>query len=104
MTPEEFVKCCHKEKTAMLSRYFNTPATTAVGIAIGELNLSPSDLARLKSILDDVLTDTFMALLYAIDGCASLGGKQRTYRLLDEDGTELTGELQGLASEHFDPR
>lgn len=104
MSPEEFVKCCHEEKSSMLARYFEAPATTAVGIAIGELNLPPSDLARLQSILDDVLTDTFMTVLYAIDGCASLGGRQRNYRLLDEDGTELTGELEGLASEHFDPR
>jgi hypothetical protein len=48
--------------------------------------------------------DAIMTWLYTINGRASLGGWQCTFRLLDENGAELTGELQGLASERFDPR
>jgi hypothetical protein len=104
MTPEEFVKCCHAEKDAMLARYFDPEQQTAVGTAIAELKLTESDQARLKHIIDDALTDTFFTLLYALDGCASLGGQQRNYQLIDEEGTVLTGELEGLVFERFGSR
>ena len=45
--------------------------------------------------------DVFYTFLLALDGAASLGGEQVLYKLYDEDGSELTGELEGLAWERL---
>ncbi|CAN5850756.1 hypothetical protein BH24DEI2_BH24DEI2_03930 [soil metagenome] len=55
----------------------------------------------LERIIDGVLTDVFYTFLLGLDGAASLGEKQVVYRLYDEEENELTGELEGLAWEHF---
>ena len=101
MTPAEFVACFVKEKRSLLDSYF-LDAETAVGAEIRALDLPPGKLKALKSILDGALTDAFYTVLLALDGAASLGGKQVTYSLRDEDGNELTGgDIEGEAYEQF---
>jgi hypothetical protein len=54
-------------------------------------------------VLDGVLTDAFYTVLLALDGAASLGGRQVTYSLRDEGGREPTGsgEIEAAAWERF---
>lgn len=49
------------------------------------------------------LTDVFYTMLLALDGEASLGGKQETYRLTDSGGnlTSGQGELEAAAWQYF---
>ena len=90
MTPREFVDCFSREKDALLRGYLNG-AGTSVGSQIARLQLEPDKLKLLSQILDGVLTDAFYTLLLGLEGEASIGGRQETYRLCDAQGTVLTG-------------
>ena len=73
-----------------------------MGAQIKAMDLSAKELKALRAVLDGVLTDAFYTVLLALDGAASLGGKQVTYSLRDEDGNELTGgEIEASAWERF---
>ncbi len=101
MTPAQFVALFAKEKRGMLTSYLSD-ADTAVGAQIRAMDLSPKELKALRRVLDGVLRDAFYTVLLALDGAASLGGKQVTYSLRDEQGKELTGgEIEACAWERF---
>jgi hypothetical protein len=101
MTPAQFVRLFAKEKRDMLGSYLSDP-DTAVGGQIKAMDLSARELKALRAVLDGVLTDAFYTVLLALDGAASLGGKQITYSLRDEEGRELTGgEIEAAAWEQF---
>jgi hypothetical protein len=102
MTPEEFVQCFVAEKETLLQTYFMPDSETDVGMRLGKLGLDSERLLAVREILDGALTDAFYTVLLAIDGEASLGGKQILYKLLDDNGTELTGgEIEAAAWEAF---
>jgi hypothetical protein len=50
-----------------------------------------------------VLTDTFYTLLLGLDGSASIGGIQQTYKIYGEDGKLISdcGEIEAEAAEAF---
>ena len=101
MTPAQFVRLFAKEKRELLHSYL-TETDTEAGAHVKALKLSRAQEKILKSILDGVLTDAFYTVLLALDGAASLGGKQVAYSLRDEDGNELTGgEIEAAAWEQF---
>lgn len=101
MTPAQFVGLFAKEKRDLLRSYLGG-ADTAVGAQIKAMKLPAKESKALRAVLDGVLTDAFYTVLLALDGAASLGGRQVTYSLRDEDGKELTGgEIEGLAWERF---
>jgi hypothetical protein len=104
MTPEEFVKGFYLEKQDFLDQYFNNSnATTHVSALISELNLDEEGMQKIKTILDNVLTDVFYTILLGIDGAANIGGSQHMYKLLDEEDNKLTGsgEIEAFAYEYF---
>lgn len=103
MTAEEFAGLFGKEKSSLLDRYFGAKSETAVGKVIASLSLSPEQIVGLRQVIDGVLTDSFYTVLLALDGCASLGGKQIDYELKDEDGNILTGagEIEAAAWQEF---
>ena len=103
MTPEEFAKCCAQEKSDLLAKYFDPTAGTAVGRAIASLELTAEQHTTMKAMLNTALTDTFYTMLLALDGEASLGGKQESYRLTDSEGNVIAGEgeLEAAAWRHF---
>ena len=101
MTPAQFVGLFANEKRDMLRSYLSGP-DTAVGAQIKAMDLTTKEVKALTAVLDGVLTDAFYTVLLALDGAASLGGKQVTYSLRDEDGNELTGgEIEAAAWERF---
>jgi len=101
MTPEEFVECCAREKEALLKAYMNPRSASAVSKGVASLGLSDAQKKVLTQVLGDVLTDVFYTVLLGLDGAAPIGGRQVSYKLLDEEGNELTGDLEGLAWERF---
>ncbi|MEL6626479.1 MAG: hypothetical protein AAFO96_07945 [Bacteroidota bacterium] len=105
MTPKEFVKGFYQEKEEALNLYTQDLSTTAVGILIQQLNLSPEQMPILRQILDGVMTDTMYGILLGLDGAASIGGEQEDYQIFDEEGNKLTGgNIEGYAFEFFQQR
>ena len=101
MTPADFVACAAKEKEELLAAYFVTGSETEVAKKIEAMRLTPDQKKEVMKVVDGVLTDAFYAFLLALDGAGSLGGKQRAFVLRDEDGTLLSGDLEGPAWEQF---
>ena len=100
MTGEQFVKLCYEEKKTILAEYFNPNSSSVVGkkiSAITEQGISKDDLYDLLNL---VLKENYYTLLLGLDGEASLGNTQITYKLYDENGNLLNecGELEAAAS------
>ena len=103
MTGEEFVKHCYDEKESILRQYFAESSESSVGEILSELIRSGADKEQLHKLVDTVMTDSFYTILLGLDGAASLGGEQVTYKLYDEEGSLLNecGELEESAYEFF---
>ena len=102
MTPKDFTKGFYDEKAHLLKTYFDTNQGSEVGILIRTLDLEVDQIEILKKILNNVITDSLYTVLLGLDGAASIGGQQEMYKLLDENGNELTGgEIESYAWEYF---
>lgn len=103
MTAEEFVELFAKEKDDLLKFYFDPNSQTAVAADIASLNLTPEQNEIAYRVVNGILTDTLYTVLLGLDGEASIGGTQITYKLYDEDGNELTGTglIEAFAWEKF---
>ncbi len=101
MTAEDFVDCCSKERGYFLQSCLNPDSNTVAAQEIASLNLDDAQKEIIHSAISHLLTDVFYSFLLALDGAASLGGKQVSYKLFNEEGNELTGELEALAWERF---
>jgi hypothetical protein len=77
------------------------PNLSIVGAKIANMNLDPEQVHAMHGILGAALTDTLYTVLMALDGEASLGEAQVLYRLYDDKGNLLTGELETAAYEAF---
>ncbi len=103
MTPEEFVQLAKSERDQFLAMCFDPKSNSAVASEFAAMKLDADREAALKQAIAGLLTDVFYTWLLALDGCASFGGKQRSYVLKDEDGSLLTdcGAIEGAAYEAF---
>ena len=105
---EDFVKSFYEEKKSLIQRYFakgpdEFGQRAQVAQWIEELGLDEQENGKLRTILDAVVTDVMYMTLLALDGDASIGGRQESYRLFDESGNELTssGMIEAFAYEYF---
>ena len=101
MNTEEFVKAFHTEKQDILNVYFSQNSETEVGQLIKSLKLTDQQTEIMKKVLDSSFTDIIYTILLGLDGCASIGGIQEMYDLKDENGNQLSGEIEGYAYEYF---
>jgi len=101
MSTEEFVKAFYTEKQYFLKVYLSENSETEVGELIKSLNLTEQQNEIMKKVLDSSFTDIFYSILLGLDGCASIGGIQEMYDLKDENGNQLSGEIEGYAYEYF---
>ncbi|MFC5271816.1 hypothetical protein [Adhaeribacter terreus] len=102
MTPEDFIKGFYNEKEDLLQLYFNNEYEISIGKLINSLNLKDDKKATLYKILEQTLTDSMYTILLGLDGAASIRNRQEMYKLLDEEGNELTGgEIESYAWEYF---
>jgi len=101
MNTEEFVKAFHTEKQNFLKEYLSENSKTEVGQLIQSLNLTDKQNGIMERIINNTLTDIFYTILLGLDGCASIGGIQEIYDLKDQNGNQLSGEIEGYAYEFF---
>lgn len=103
MNGEEFVKLCYKEKETILNEYFSESFSTAVTKKVKNLMRAGVGKDDLYKLIDSVMTDAYYTLLLGLDGAASLGGKQISYKIYDEKGTLLNkcGEIEEHAFTYF---
>lgn len=105
MNTEEFIKNFYQEKQNILNACFDTKSEyrTLVSTKIEELNPDKFQTEKLKEIISDVLTDTFYIILLGLDGSASIGNSQQSFKILDEDNNLISegGDLEGLAYDYF---
>lgn len=102
MTPEEFVKGFYQERQQLIDTYFNADSQSDVSSLIADLKLDERGNERIRQILHSTLRDAFYTILLGLDGEASIGDTQTMYKLLDEEGNELTGgNIEAYAYEYF---
>ena len=103
MRAKEFVEMCYEEKEIQLKEYMNGNESLVAKLK-NELALSNKQEKILYKLVDTILIDTYITLLYALDGTASLGnGKQENFKLYGEDGNLVfnSGELEIATYEAF---
>ena len=103
MKAKKFVEMCYAEKEIQLEEYMNGNESLVAKLK-GDLTLSTEQEKILYKLVDTVLTDTYLTLLYALDGTASLGnGRQENFKLYGEDGELVfdSGELEMATYEAF---
>lgn len=101
MNTKEFVKSFHIEKQDFLKEYLSENPESEVGHLIQSLNLTGEQKGIMEKIINGMLTDVFYTILLGLDGCAPIGGIQEMYDLKDEEGNQLSGEIEGYAHEYF---
>ena len=107
MQLREFVLALRNERDAMLANYADPEPATHVGALLQQASLSEAQWQSVIAALDAALTDAFYTILLGLDGAASLGGTQQSYRLHDQSGTIIsdgTGELEAIAQELLQER
>lgn len=101
MTTEELVKAFYTEKQYFLKVYLSKNPESKVGQLIKSLNLTDEQNIIMEKIMNTALTDVFYTILLGLDGCASIGGIQEMYDLKDENGNQLSGEIDAYVYEYF---
>lgn len=101
ITAEEFVNEFVGLKQSLLDGYFCEQSDLSRINRLVDAGLNSTQIDVIKDIFDDALTDSFYTILLALEGCASINNHQISYKIQDEEGNELTGELDGLAYEAF---
>lgn len=101
MNTEEFVKAFYNEKQNLFNEYLSEESKSEVGQLITSLNLNNSQSEIMNKVIDKALTDVFYTILLGLDGCASIGGNQEVYDLKDENGNQLSGNIEGYAYKYF---
>ena len=103
MNANDFAKCWKQERDYLLELYSSGQEETAVSALIDKMALSTDQKEQMKQVLGQVLTDTFYTLLLGLDGSASIGGVQESFKIYDEEENLISdcGELETKAWEHF---
>ncbi|MGM8363832.1 hypothetical protein ACSV4D_18110 [Flavobacterium sp. ARAG 55.4] len=110
MTSKEFAQSFYEEKEFLMDIYFERKIIpyaeyspkSDVAELIKKLDLNSEDNESLKKIIDGALRDVCYTILVGLDGGTSIGnGLQQIFELRDENGNELSGDLEGYAYEYF---
>jgi hypothetical protein len=103
MTPEEFVQGFRREKDWLLDVYSDPTSEASVSRLVQGCS-SALEPTAIRELLNAILTDVFYTVLLGLDGAASIGGVQQPYRILDEEGHEVSsgdGSVEEFAYEYF---
>jgi hypothetical protein len=105
MTAEEFVRNFYLERKHILDKSFDfeQESKSYVTTKIQDLKLNEEDTEKIKHIISVLLTDTFYGILLGLDGSASIGNRQETYKITAEDNIVISecGDIEGEAYETF---
>lgn len=92
MTSADFVASWRNEKDDLVQTFMGDHTETLASQKIKALGLSDQQAVILRELLEVVLTDTMYTLLLGLDGAASIGGSQHSYKVFDESGTMICGD------------
>lgn len=101
ISSEEFVSEFYELKSQLERNYFSGNNENSRLSELVNAGLTDEQINIIKNITSDLLTDTLYTILLGLDGCASIGNKQIDYKLLDECGNEITGNIESFAWEKF---
>jgi len=103
MNTQQFVKNFRDEMESQFREYTSDEPETAVGKLLSELQLSGQDREKLHQAVRFLLIDTYYTVLLGLDGCATLGSSQHTFKVYDEDGNLISecGDIEAEAWEQF---
>ena len=97
MNPEEFVENIKLEIESTVSLYSEgANGQTELGSKLDSLNLSSIQREEVLSLIKLGIEVSTFTLISAIEGSASLNDSQEMYKVISENGDELTGELDDL--------
>ena len=101
MTPEEFVKEFKELKEYIQNGYFSKDSEFSRVDRLIKAGFNKEQIELTETIVSDALTDSLYTVLLGLDGCASIGHNQEQYKLLDEEGNPISGEIESYAWEQF---
>ena len=101
MTPEEFVAEFKSLKDEIENGYFSNTSDISRIESLKSSGLTDGQIQSVKNIVSEALTDALYTILLGLDGSASIGNEQMMYQLSDEDGNEISGEIESYAWEIF---
>ncbi|WP_445366214.1 hypothetical protein ACJJJB_10685 [Microbulbifer sp. ANSA001] len=103
MTPEEFINNVVESIDSLVDLYSqgkNGP--TYLGSELDKIELSNEQREKVLELIQLAVGEATHAIICGIEGTASLGSSQEIYKLLDENGNELTGNLDALLFERLE--
>lgn len=103
---KEFVKQFYKEMLFHKDRCTNPQIIkkkeSLVSKLREELDLSEAQLPQFNKLIETLLTDVFFTILLGLDGETAIGDYQCSYKLIDEEGNDLSGgNIEAYAYEYF---
>ncbi|MGS0724758.1 hypothetical protein ACVBKF_01120 [Shewanella sp. 0m-11] len=103
MTPEEFIDNVVESIDSLVSLYSQgSEGPTYLGSKLDNMGLSAEQRERVLGLIHLAVGEASHLLISGIEGTVSLGIDQQIYKLLDEEGNELTGELDVLLYEKLE--
>lgn len=97
MKPEEFIGCIKSEIETSTNLYSQgLHGGTEVGSKIDALGLGLDQREMVVSLIKQAMEEATYTLICGLEGEASIGGSQQQYKLLDEDGNVLSGDLSSI--------
>lgn len=104
MSAEAFAGACKQKRDEIFAAYVDPNGQSYVSIKLKAAQLTDAQRVDITAALNAALTDVFYTMLMALDGAATLGGRQRHYRLVDDEGRTISngdGDLEAAAYEAF---
>lgn len=103
MSPEEFIDNVIESLDSLVELYSQGKGgPTYLGAELDKIGLTAEQREKVLALIRLALGEATHNIICGIEGTASLGNSQQIYRLLDEDGNELTGELDALLYEKLE--
>lgn len=97
MKPEELIGCIKSEIEESANLYSQgLSGGTDVGSKIDALGLGSAQREMVVSLIKQAMEEFTYTLICGLEGEASVGGGQQQYKLLDEAGNELSGDLSSI--------
>ncbi len=97
MTPEQFIENVSKEIDSLVALYAQgSSGQTEVGTKLDSLGLPQETKEQIVGLIHQAINESTYNLICGLEGTASLSGTQEIYKISDEQGNELSGNLDGL--------
>ena len=103
MTPEVFIDNVVESIESLVSLYsLGSKGPTYLGAELDSIGLTSEQREKVLALVKLAVGEATHSIISGIEGSSSLGTSQQMYKLMDEDGSELTGELDSLLYEKLE--